>query len=190
MIPALDFLLRFLIFAALHSILATDAVKTRVAKSALPIISTRYRLIYNLLSAVLLCWLMAGWPNSPVLYVTPGSWYLLLRAAQLLVLIAACRCLSQTGFRDFLGFSKSPEATPLVTTGCYARVRHPLYTLGIMFLLLEPAPSGKWLLFTLLSSGYCLLSVRWEEKRLIERYGQAYVTYRDTVPAFLPRRHQ
>lgn len=187
MIPPLDFLFRFLIFAAIHSILATDRTKTFVARAALPILSTRYRLGYNIISSILFVWLMTGWPNSPVLYVTPGGWYLLLRAGQLLALIAAIRCLMQTGLADFIGFSKTPDQMPLVTTGCYAKVRHPLYTLGIVFLLLEPAPSGKWLVFTLLSGGYFVLAIRWEEKRLGERFGNTYAAYRETVPAFWPR---
>jgi methanethiol S-methyltransferase len=185
MISALDFLFRFLCFAGIHSLLASDRCKQRIYQY-LPQARTWYRLGYNTLSVLLFFWVMAGWPSAPVLYVIPGNWYLLLRGVQLITLIMATRCLMQTGLGDFLGFSSSSDTTVLVTTGCYARARHPLYTLTILFLLCEPAPSGKWLLLALLSAIYCYVASRWEEQRLILQHGEHYLAYQRSVPAFIP----
>ena len=69
---------------------------------------------------------------------------------------------------------------------------HPLYGIGIVFLLLDPAPSAKWLLLAVLSAGYCVVASRWEEERMLRRHGQAYAAYRRAVPPFVPnlkRRH-
>jgi len=187
MIQPLDFLFRFICFAGCHSLLASDRCK-QALNQHLPGTTPWYRLSYNALSLALFFWMMAGWPSAPVLYVIPGTWYLLLRGMQMALLIVAIRCLIQTGIADFIGFSASSVGTPLVTTGCYARVRHPLYTLTILFLLLEPAPSSKWLMLTLLSGAYCALASRWEEQRLILQHGERYVTYQRAVPAFIPNR--
>ena len=77
----------------------------------------------------------------------------------------------------------------LITQGIYAHVRNPLY-LGVIIQLFG------WffiLLFTFLlimPFFFMLLFffvARWEEKELIERFGEEYLTYKKAVPRFFPR---
>jgi protein-S-isoprenylcysteine O-methyltransferase Ste14 len=77
----------------------------------------------------------------------------------------------------------------LVTDGLYARVRHPQYS--AMFLLIVSLLIQWPTLLTVLMSPilfvvYYRLAMR-EEHEMEAQFGQAYLDYKSTVPAFLPR---
>jgi len=78
-----------------------------------------------------------------------------------------------------------PTDEALRTDGPHAWVRHPLY--GGAFLILWGAALTPLGLDTALwGSLYLLLGTACEERRLLARYGDAYVQYRQSVPAFFP----
>lgn len=78
----------------------------------------------------------------------------------------------------------------LITTGVYARIRHPRYTVLMLGSL------GNFLLtgYELLLAAFCvttaatLVMARLEERELVATFGDAYRRYRERVPAFFPRR--
>ncbi|HUW34885.1 MAG TPA: isoprenylcysteine carboxylmethyltransferase family protein [Planctomycetota bacterium] len=81
------------------------------------------------------------------------------------------------------------RAEGLVTTGPYRRVRHPLYTIGFLFL----APGvvlllGSWLLLTVPVVMYVAarLLVPVEERALCATFGRAYAEYVVATGAFFP----
>src|SRR5690349_6865963 len=125
---------KFCIFAVCHSVLAVPAIKERVSQ-ALGKWCRHYRLAYNVLSLILFAWVLAAWPFSPVLYFLPGAWSLACYLGQIILLAAIIRCIVQTGLGDFLGFAKTRhELKPkLITTGLYRYMRHPLYSLSVLF---------------------------------------------------------
>jgi len=77
----------------------------------------------------------------------------------------------------------------LVTGGIYARVRHPQY-LGlfmiIVALLIQWPTIVSLLMAPVLFLTYVRLARR-EEREAEERFGEAYVSYKAQVPAFIPR---
>lgn len=78
----------------------------------------------------------------------------------------------------------------LVTTGPYARVRHPIYTgLGALLLATGLALSRPMaVLGGILAYGIgTALRIRCEEALLRQAFGEAYVEYASRVPAVLPR---
>lgn len=92
----------------------------------------------------------------------------------------------------FLGTAqlRSPDAAPdegLKTGGLLRYVRHPLYS-GLFLVLWGHAQTEFALATALWGSLYLLIGARYEEQRLIDRYGEAYVAYRARVPAFIPWR--
>lgn len=184
----LDFVLRYAVFAAIHSTLAVPAFRARLAAlTGKPL--SRYRLYYNLLSFLLLAWLLSAWPSPRVLYIVPGIGSLVLYLLQLLLLLAMLHCLKQTGLTAFLGLSRQPSAPELlVTSGWYAVVRHPLYLLGILFCAANPVMTSRWLTFTLISTTYMLIGAVIEERRLLRQHGDQYRNYRANVPFLIPRR--
>jgi protein-S-isoprenylcysteine O-methyltransferase Ste14 len=77
----------------------------------------------------------------------------------------------------------------LVTTGIYARIRHPQY-LG--FLLITLGLNVQWLtiitllLWPVLAVLYYRLA-KTEDKEVEEKFGEEFRKYKRTVPAFIPR---
>ena len=184
-----QFILRFLLFAAVHSILAVPGIKNRII-GILGTVGAWYRLGYNILSLLLFSWVMFAWPHPPVLYFVPGAWGPLCYLLQICVAALLCRCAAQLDLREFLGFKKRTatgnEPTKLIQSGCYGRVRHPQYTLCIAFLVLNPVMTGRWLALTILSTAYFVIGAFLEEKRLLKELGEEYRQYRERVPMFVP----
>lgn len=77
------------------------------------------------------------------------------------------------------------NTTRLVDTGVYALVRHPQYLGGILAIFVTtPLLYPHWLFVVLGIPGALILyfSTREEEKRLIERFGNDYLSYMQRVP--------
>lgn len=77
------------------------------------------------------------------------------------------------------------HTTRLVDTGIYAVVRHPQYTGGIYAIFLAtPLLYPHWLFAILGVAGivFLCLGTREEDKRLVEKFGDAYADYMQRVP--------
>jgi len=184
-----DFITRLLVFALIHSLLALPDLQRRIGK-IFPLARRSYRLIYNFIAFVTLFWAMAAWHLSPVLYIVPGAGSLLFHLMQLLCLGFLLRCAAQTGIGEFLGLAQlrgNLGVHRFVTSGCYTRVRHPLYSLAFIFLVLNPVMTLKWLILTLFTTVYFMVGAQIEERRLIAEFGDSYRRYQEQVPMFLPR---
>lgn len=185
----IDFTVRFALFALTHSLLATNRAKSAAGgcRGGEPPV---YRLVYNLVSAALFSWVMSAYDSSPVLYLAPGSWHLPLYTAQTVTAGIALVCLRQTGIGDFSGFTRltarKPEAEHLITGGCYARMRHPLYFYSLLFMVLNPVMTLRWLLLTIYALAYFIAGAYIEERRLLARFGDQYASYRQRVPFLIP----
>jgi len=178
------FIFRFILFAVLHSLCATNWFKRLFGKRE----PGYYRLVYNIVSLMMFAWVMTAFHSSDVLYVIPGIWSLVMYGVQLVLLLMMADCLRRTGMASFLGLPAAmAQPQRLVTSGYYAVVRHPLYTLAIVFLFLNPVMTVPWLSLALLSSAYFCIGALIEEQRLTEAYGDAYRLYRQAVPFLIPR---
>jgi methanethiol S-methyltransferase len=184
---SLDFILRFMVFSFTHSLLASNRVKQKLS-NILGRAMRYYRLLYNLLSVMLFGWVMLAWSSTSVLYVAPGIWSLVMYALQLLLLITLMACLKQTGMSSFIGtdLGGTTEKTKLVTTGCYSMVRHPLYLFSLLFFVLNPVMTTRWLTLTLLSAIYFIIGALIEERRLIAEFGSQYTRYQEQTPFIIP----
>jgi methanethiol S-methyltransferase len=183
------FIVRCILFGVAHSLFASK--RTKQAFSRVTGREPRtYRLLYNLASLAMFGWVMAAYRTSPLLYAAPGIWRWVLYAAQLVVAAAIFRCVRQTGAGNFLGISqlRSAFAQPceLVTSGWYARVRHPLYLFSALFLILNPVMTARWFLLTIFSTTYFIVGGMIEERRLLMEFGDEYTRYRQQVPFMIP----
>lgn len=183
-----DFITRLFVFALVHSLLALPKLQGRIG-GTFPRVGRFYRLTYNLVALGTFFWAMSAWHLSPVVYIVPGAGSLLFHLLQLICLVLLVRCAAQTGLGHFLGLAQLHGFTgdqQLITTGCYARVRHPLYSLSFLFMVLNPVMTLKWVIFTIFSTGYFVMGARIEERRLLAEFGETYRHYQEQVPMFIP----
>jgi len=86
-------------------------------------------------------------------------------------------------------FDTEQQDGGLITSGVFARVRHPLYASEILTLLAVVIVSAStagicvWVLFAI----FMWYVARYEERLLRERFGQQYEDYARRVPMLVPR---
>lgn len=185
---SLDFILRLIVFCVLHSLLAAPRIKDRIFQiTGRPL--PGYRLAYNLFSVLLFGWTLLAWQSTTVLFVAPGIWSLVMYGLQLVIVWIGFICLRQTGFADFMGFNRkaTDDYPDFITTGCYAVVRHPLYLLGILFLIMNPVITTRWIVLSVISVAYFIFGALLEEHRMVKHFGNRYKNYQREVPFLFPR---
>ncbi len=92
---------------------------------------------------------------------------------------------------SFIGLRDLPEqhsSEQLIVEGVYRYVRHPLYsaTLLILTSVLLINFNSVNLVMTLSTILYLPFGIFFEEKKLINQFGNAYLDYKSTVKAVIP----
>jgi protein-S-isoprenylcysteine O-methyltransferase Ste14 len=119
--------------------------------------------------------------------VVTGRWIAGLGAVLCFVGILACIVRMGESWRVAVVPSQD---TPLVTTGPYARVRHPIYGLNLLLMLcsIVVLPTPPMLAIGVVHAILIALKVRSEERFLLAAHGARYAAYRQRTGRFLPRR--
>jgi len=184
----------WMVFAAMHSVLARPAVQQPV-ESAL---RGWYRVIYNLLSLIGLALVLVVGKESlpdhsfstfniPALNLAAGA----IRISGIVMMVLA---FSNYDFARFAGITQiitgenlgSAETEPFSRSGLNNWVRHPLYT-GAFLVLWASAESHLGLWTAVWASLYIVIGSAYEERKLVSIYGADYTIYRKEVPRFFPR---
>ena len=181
-------------YGALHSLLASSAVKRWFRNRFGPRVDRVYRLAYNALATITSFPLIALLITRPgiLLYRLEPPWSAFAIAGQVTSAMALgigllqSDALSLSGLRQWSG--QHSEAQPLVVHGPYRWVRHPLSTAGLFLIWLTPVMTSGVLAFNLALTLYVLVGSRLEERRLVAEYGEAYLDYQRRVPGLLPFR--
>jgi protein-S-isoprenylcysteine O-methyltransferase Ste14 len=184
----------FLVYGAIHSLLATNKTKALFNRWLGTRAGRGYRLGYNFFAVISLLpvfWLFWVLPDQ-TLYRVPSPWNLINLALQGLALVGLAVGLVQTGLWSFLGFqqlqsSTNNEPMELVIQGLYRRVRHPLYTAGLLFIWASPVMSINLLALYIGMTIYLVVGARFEERKLVREFGEIYVQYQRTTPFLIPR---
>ena len=193
-LPALviDALL-LLIFAVQHSLMARPAFK-EVLTRFIP--AAAERSTYVLCSSLLLIALFAFWQpiggvvwdvTNPVarnvINAVFGFGFALVFVATLLI-----NHFDLFGLRQVALFLAGKPYTYLEfrTPLFYRYVRHPLYVGWLIAFWATPTMTGAHLLFAVLTSGYILTAIRWEEHDLVTVHGSKYQDYQQRVPKLIP----
>jgi protein-S-isoprenylcysteine O-methyltransferase Ste14 len=194
------FALTYILWAALHSVLAAAATKSWIRRRfGAQAYDGLYRLFYNLLATITfvpVLYLLATRVSSEPVWDIPAPFSLIANLIRLGGLVGLTISLWQTDIWDFAGIKQAaryltkrsgPVPVPeMVTSGSYALVRHPLYFFSLVLIWFNPNMTLNVLLFNLLSTLYFVLGAYHEERRLGRSFGHSYEAYRQSVPFLLP----
>lgn len=200
--PALVSAAAFAAFALVHSVTVSRSFKSAVASLAGPDwMRAYYRLSFTALSITSFSIAAYVYKSQPDTFVyRPGD--VLLWAAHAvqfagvaLIVWASTPFPAGTfsGVRQAITYIREGRTSgdieglqpgPLVTTGAYGLVRHPMYTAGIMMLAFEPNITVNCLCVRALACAYFVWGGFIEERRFASDFGYAYVEYRKKVPMF------
>ena len=190
--PSLTFL-AFVVYAIVHSLLASLWAKQKARTSLGDRSDRSYRLVYNLFSGITLIPVLAVPALLPgtTLYHLTGPWLLISTSIQILGALIILVGMLQTdiwhfiGIRQLLDPSQAGNAT-MITHGLYRYMRHPLYTGGLLFIWFLPLMTTSLLAFNLAETLYLYIGSIFEERRLIAEFGDDYRQYQQRVARFFP----
>lgn len=185
--PAITDLLLFSLFACHHSLFARTPIKRGVER-VVPVALERS--IYTWAASLLffaVCWFWQLVPGT--LYRLDGIGRLAgyaVQAAGLILTILGARpldVLDLAGVRPLLRARDGgpPIHVPLVTTGAFALVRHPLYLGWALLVCGSPDMTATRAVFAAVSTAYVAVAIPWEERGLANVFGDDYARYRRRV---------
>ena len=183
------------LFAVQHSTMARPWFKrmwTRIVPTQVE------RSTYVLLSSLALILLFALWqPIGGVIWKVEQPTvrvvlYGLFAMGFLLVLISTflINHFDLFGLRQVYLYLRGKEYTQLRfgTPILYRHVRHPLYLGWLFAFWATPTMTIAHLVFAIATTAYIFLAIQFEEKDLIDVYGDDYKRYRQNVPMIVPVR--
>ncbi len=185
--------LGFVAYFVLHSILASLWMKNFVARRW-PVVMPAYRLMFNVLSVVLLIpllWIMKENPG-PLIWHWQGNWSLLIKGLSIAALGGFFWSLKSYDNMVFLGWTQwknrhhnieDPE--PLFISTLHRFVRHPWYFFFLVVLWAQNIHLSQLVTYSLISV-YFVIGSRLEERKLVQQFGEAYRQYCQRVPGLIP----
>ncbi len=187
-------ILSVVLWGLVHSIMASLGLKSALEKILGANITRFYRLFFNvfsLLSFIPILWLMRVLPDR-TLYEIPAPWMYLMLFGQGLAVVGEMVGLFQTDIWEFAGLRQiiSPngdENSELVVKGLYKKMRHPLYTFGLLFIWLTPVMTVNMLMVYIAATLYIVIGAYFEEKKLCREFGEAYAEYQSSTPMLIPK---
>jgi protein-S-isoprenylcysteine O-methyltransferase Ste14 len=184
---AVDALL-FTAFALHHSLLARTRAKDAVRRLAPPELE---RSIYTWVASLLFGAVCFWWQPVPgTLYELTGparaaGW--LVQALGLVLTLHASRALDVldlAGVRAVERAAEPPASVepPLLNTrGLYGFVRHPMYFAWALVVFGTPVMTGTRAAFAVISTAYLMLAIPFEERSLVQTFGDDYLRYSEQV---------
>ncbi len=182
-----------LLFALQHSIMARPAFKRWWTKIIPPVLE---RSTYVLLASLCLILLMWQWqPIGGVVWEIENS---TLKTILLVTYVIGWSIVFISTFlidhfdlfglrQTWLYFRKKPYTNlPFRVPIFYQFVRHPLYFGFLVAFWSTPLMTVTHLVFAVLTTGYILTAIRFEEKDLVEHFGDSYHRYKKQAPMIIP----
>ena len=172
----------FSAFALHHSIFARERVRLWVARHVPPILE---RSLYVWIASALFLAVCGLWQPVPgIAWMVAGPLRWLFVAAQaagiwlILQSVAMIDILELSGVRQL---SPPHAAAVFKTSGPYGWIRHPIYAGWFLLVFCAPLMTMTRLVFAVVSSGYLLIAIPFEERSLAATTGDAYRRYLQQV---------
>lgn len=189
------------LFCVSYSILASNKLK-KAFQNRFGNLIAFYRVGYNILSVIILIIIYKMLPEIDLtIYDLPNPYDLIILFFQLLSFIAFIWSARYFSLGEFIGWSQikrfiagnyNPndldESSTLRIEGPHKYSRHPVYFFSIMFLVMRPVMTLTYLIIVVIFIAYFYVGSIFEEKRLIEKFGEAYIAYQKSVPKIIPKK--
>ncbi len=185
---------KWMVFYVLHTLLASMKIKRKL-RLVMGSSYKWYRLGYSIFSFVFILIILFYSATIPIVYALVPSEFLtylgfVFAGIGTMICVKSFKGLSVNSFLGFIPQDDLHHIEPLHTKGLYEWVRHPMYAgLILIFLgyfLYLPYYSSLVHLVALLV--YLPFGIYFEEKKLIELYGEQYREYQSRVPVIFPTR--
>lgn len=182
----------WIIFCVLHSVLANNRIKKKIATQT-PRFYKNYRFLYTLfafatLGSVLYYQIQLSSPLlfTPKTAIALTGWTVMLVGGVIMLVCIKKYFLSLSGLKSLV--AEEPVANELRIDGVHKYVRHPLYLGTFVFIwgLLLVYPYLSLLIANSIITIYTLIAIRFEEQKLVEEFGADYLRYKEQVPMILP----
>jgi len=182
----------WIIFCVVHSVLADLKLKKKVAESY-PSLNKWYRAIYTVVAfATLAVVAFYHIALKSTLLFEPAFVHIIIgcgiaaTGAVIMIICIKKYFLSLSGLKSL--FANQVVANNLRIDGIHQYVRHPLYLGTFLFIwgAFMLLPLASLLISCIIITGYTLVGIRLEEKKLINEFGDAYRQYRQRVPRLVP----
>jgi len=182
------------LFALQHSVMARPWFKRAWTRFVPEPVERSTYVLASSLALILLFWLWR--PMGGVVWdvASPGGRVLLhavCAAGWLTVLVSTflINHFDLFGLRQVWLRLRGEPYTPLAfrTPGPYRLVRHPLYVGWMLAFWATPTMTIAHLVFALVTAGYILAAIRFEETDLVQAHGDTYRRYRERVGMLVPR---
>ncbi|HYM94553.1 MAG TPA: isoprenylcysteine carboxylmethyltransferase family protein [Chitinophagaceae bacterium] len=181
-------------YCIVHSVLAATSFKSRVQL----IFKKKfkyYRLFYNLYAVAMLVIIIIYQLSfaSPLIFIpnliTKISGATITVIGVWIMGICIAKYFKQESGFLWMNPEMPAQKTELHISGIHNYVRHPLYLGTFVFIwgLFILFPSAANLVAVSIITIYTLISIRFEEKKLIAEFGDAYKEYKRKVPMIIPK---
>lgn len=189
----------FFLFAYSHTWLASNKIKKNIAEKLGGKIAF-YRLFYNFSSLLFFSvfYFLSPKPDV-VVYDLHYPFDIITFALQVLSLAGLFWAAKPIDMMEFLGVRQIKrylngsynaddldEKQILKIEGAFKFVRHPIYFFSILFLGLRPTMSLFYLVMFICIVIYFYAGSIYEEKKLVEKFGDEYREYQKNVPRIIP----
>ncbi|MEW6703063.1 MAG: isoprenylcysteine carboxylmethyltransferase family protein [Bacteroidota bacterium] len=213
-LDVLEIILLFSLFAFSHTLLASRKIKKEIASGIFhrsensgKLLEKKtgskiafYRLFYNFSSLIIFIAFYSIAPRPDVIvYDLRFPFDIITFALQILSLTGIIWAARSFDLKEFLGIAQIKrymrgeynvddldENSKLKVDGAYKLVRHPLYLFFILFLGLRPTMNLFYLTTFVCIVVYFYVGSIYEEKKLVERFGDEYREYQKRVPRLFP----
>ncbi len=182
------------VFAIQHSVMARSAFKRRLTRLVPDSVERSTYVLASTAALALLFWQWRPMPE-PVWTVTNGIGVTVLVGvfwlgwAMVLVSTFLISHFELFGLRQSFArlFALPASEQKFMTPFLYKRVRHPIYLGFLLAFWATPAMTAGHLLFAIMTMGYILVGIFFEERDMVARFGDRYRRYRNDVGMLLPR---
>jgi protein-S-isoprenylcysteine O-methyltransferase Ste14 len=183
----------FVIWAGVHSFLASRKAKTWAKGVFGPGVRRWYRFAFVAFAVLTLAPLAAlmAFLSDRLVYSVASPWRWLMTTGQVVSFGFLIWSVMETRPMDFIGVSrligKTRKGKPkLMESGLYGLVRHPMYFFSLLIMWLSPSMTVNRLTLYGLISLYFFVGTYHEEILLEGEFGQGYADYRKRVPRLIP----